>query len=214
MRRTTMLALLLACAPKGAAEPPPVDHSHDAQCSEPRPSPTHECVQDCGPPVASADDPAPAWRWLTAQEAASRRQFGCPICLPPDTRIATPDGDVAVDALRVGDPIWTLDAQGRRALGQVLVIGSTPVVGGHAMTRVTLDDGRVVTASPGHPTADGVSLWAVQPGVTLGGARVVDVAHVPFTGARTHDVLPSGASGAYWADGVLLRSSFVDPAAE
>ncbi|MBX7084235.1 MAG: Hint domain-containing protein [Nannocystaceae bacterium] len=214
MRSPLLVAVLVACTPKGGAQPPPADHTHDAQCSEPRPSPTHECVQDCGPPVARAEDPPPPWRWLTAAEAASRRQYGCAICLPQDTRIATPGGEVPVTALRVGDPIWTLDADGRRVEGHVRATGSTPVVGGHAMTRVTLHDGRVVTASPGHPTADGVSLWAVQRGGALSGARVVDVARVPYAGARTHDVLPSGPTGAYWADGVLLRSSFVDAAAQ
>src|SRR5438874_13078572 len=34
--------------------------------------------------------------------------LNCPICLARDTRIATPQGEVAVQDLRVGDIVWTL----------------------------------------------------------------------------------------------------------
>jgi hypothetical protein len=113
-----------------------------------------------------------------------------------------------VSALRVGDPIWTLDATRRRIAGRVLHTDSTPISGTHQVVQVTLADGRVVRASPGHPTLNGRALRAVKPGEALSGSVVTRSERLPFRGARTFDVLPSGPTGAYWADGVALRSSF------
>ena len=191
-------------APAPTEAPPPAPNT----CTGPAPGPGFECVRDCGPPVARADDPPPGHSWLSAADAQNRRQFGCPICLPAEARIATPSGQRAVSALRVGDPIWTLDRGGRRVEGHVLYAASTPISGPHQVVRVTLADGRVVSASPGHPTADGTALSELRPGNALSGSVVRRVERAPFSGARTFDVLPSGVTGAYWAEGVVLRSSF------
>lgn len=219
MKRLLASALLtaLACSPSPTQPPgdpstkPPaeqVDTTNDAKCSTPRPGPTHECIQDCGPPAARPEDPPPGWSWLTAEEAASRRQYGCPICLPEATRIATPLGDRPVTELRVGDPIYTLDADGRRIEARVLHAGSTPITGEHTMVRITLADGRVVAASAGHPDLQGRELGELSRDAVLSGSTIVALDSIPYDGARTHDVLPSGPTGAYWADGVVLRSSF------
>lgn len=205
----SLMLAALACSPSPTKPPgEPVDTTNDAKCSTPRPGPTHECVQDCGPPVARPEDPPPGWSWLTAEEAASRRQYGCPICLPETTLIATPHGDRPVTELRVGDPIYTLDADGRRIEARVIHVGSTPIAGEHTLVRVTLADGRVVAASAGHPDLQGRTLAELSRGAALSGSTVVTIEPVPYDGARTYDVLPSGPTGAYWAEGVLLRSSF------
>jgi hypothetical protein len=204
-----LMLVSLACSPRTTTPPAePVDTTNDAKCSTPRPGPSYECMQDCGPPVARPEDPPPGWSWLTAEDAASRRQFGCPICLPETTRIATPLGDRPVAELEVGDPIWTLDAAGRRVEGHVVHAGSTPIVGGHTLVQVTLADGRVVAASAGHPDLDGRALAELERGAALSGSTIVAIEPVPYTGARTYDVLPSGPTGAYWAEGVVLQSSF------
>src|SRR5712691_8891799 len=51
----------------------------------------------------------------------------CPICLARGTRIATPSGDIAVEDLRVGDVIWTIDERGVRVAAPLVLIGETPV---------------------------------------------------------------------------------------
>lgn len=54
----------------------------------------------------------------------------CPICLARGTRIATPAGVLPVEALRAGDPVWTIDELGRRIPATVVQVGSTPVPDG------------------------------------------------------------------------------------
>ncbi len=222
LRLTTALGLAVAAcsSPTRPATPRPTEPpvgttttADDAHCTAPRPSATHACVRDCGPPVARPGDPEPGWQWLSPDEVARREQFGCPRCLPAATRIATPVGDRAVAELAVGDPIWTLDRAGRRIAATVVHVGSSQVIGGHVLARVTLADGRVVAASPGHPDAAGRPVADLTVGATLSGSTVVAVERVPLVGARTYDVLPSGETGTYWADGVLLGSTFAVPGA-
>ena len=74
------------------------------------------------------------------------------------------------------------------------------------VVRITLNDGRSVTASPGHPSAEGQMLGDYRVGDTLDGATVTAVEHVNYNGA-TYDILPAGATALYWANGVLLRST-------
>jgi hypothetical protein len=71
---------------------------------------------------------------------------------------------------------------------------------------VTLSDGRVVEASPGHPAADGRPVGELKPGDLLDGSHVTAVERIPYVG-DTWDLLPDGQTGTYWANGVLLRST-------
>jgi hypothetical protein len=141
---------------------------------------------------------------------ASRTPSGqppCPICLARGTRIATPSGDVAVEALRVGDLVWTLDAVGARVALPLVEIGSTPVPATHRVVQLRLDDGRAVDVSPGHPAADGRKVGDLRAGDRYDGAVVVSAELIPYAGGSTFDVLPEGATGVYWANGVLLGST-------
>ena len=131
----------------------------------------------------------------------------CPICLARGTRIATPSGDVAVEDLKVGDIVWTLDAAGARVAAPLLEIGSTPVPATHRVVQLRLSDGRAVDVSPGHPTADGRNVGDLAPGDGYDGAVVVSAELVSYTGGATFDVLPAGTTGVYWANGVLLGST-------
>jgi hypothetical protein len=131
----------------------------------------------------------------------------CPICLALDTRIATPNGDVAVQDLRIGDVVWTLDASGQRVAAALIEVGRTPVPDTHEVVVLALDDGRVVRASPGHPTTDGRRVGDVRVGDELDGARVVDADRVPYLAGFTFDVLPAGDTASYWANGILLAST-------
>jgi hypothetical protein len=131
----------------------------------------------------------------------------CPRCLAGDTLIDTPLGPVAVKDLRPGLPVWTADAAGKRQLAHVAETHTERVTGPHALLDLTLDDGRHLRVSPGHPTAGGDPLGKLAPGNRLDGARVLAVERVPLQDGATYDLLPTGATGLYWANGILLGST-------
>jgi hypothetical protein len=131
----------------------------------------------------------------------------CPICLARGTRIASLGGDVAIEDIRSGMRIWSLDEHGRRVVATVSIVGSTPVPVSHEIVRLILDDGRVVRASPGHPLADGRALGTLRAGDRVDGARVISATRERYHGGSTFDLLPDGATGAYFADGVPLGST-------
>jgi hypothetical protein len=189
--------------------PPPATKPPATTCEGPAPGPDYKCVQDCGPPVARAGDPPPGWSWLSAEQVKRREMSGCPRCLPPDARIATPGGERAISTITVGTRVFTIDVAGRRAIAPVLQVDSAQVGGRHVLIRVTLADGRVVAGSAGHPVRDG-TLGELRAGDALDGSTVTHVEHVPFTGQRTWDILPAGSTGLYIANGVVLRSTFFE----
>jgi len=131
-------------------------------------------------------------------------------CLPPGTQIATPLGERAIASLVAGDLVWTVDAAGARVAAPIVRVRGLTAPSTHAVLRVSLDDGRVVTGSPGHPTADGRELADLVTGATLDGAAVIAIDRVGLDGDATWDLLPEGPTGAYWADGVLLGSTLLD----
>jgi hypothetical protein len=142
---------------------------------------------------------------VTSQEPGARLE--CPICLASGTRIATPGGSVAIEDLRPGELVWSLDGRGRRIVATVLQAGRAPVPPDHAVVRLELADGRVVRASPGHPLIDGRALGSLRAGDVVDGATVVGVHAEAYAGGFTYDLLASGPTGAYLADGIPLDST-------
>lgn len=130
----------------------------------------------------------------------------CPICLARGTPIDTPDGPVPVEELRAGAMVWTVDEGGARVAASVVATSSTRVPPGFRVLKVTLADGRSLSASPGHPTPSGRQLAEYAAGDILDGSAIVSVEQVPYAG-ETFDILPSGPTGTYWAGGMLLKST-------
>jgi hypothetical protein len=128
-------------------------------------------------------------------------------CLSIHTTIDTPRGPVAVEDLRVGDLVWTVDASGARVPAAILKINKSFVPVSHQMAHVVLSDGRELWASPAHPTADGRTLGMLQQGDLLDGALVTQVELVIYGQPATYDILPAGATSFYWADGILMGST-------
>ena len=134
------------------------------------------------------------------------RNIGLAQCLAADDLIDTPAGPVVVARLRQGMIVWTMDAAGHRVAAPVVRVSHTPAPPGHQVLRLRLDDGRIVSASPRHPTADGRQLGALRPGDLLDGSRLASVEEVAYVG-DTWDILPAGRTGTYWANSVLLGST-------
>lgn len=131
----------------------------------------------------------------------------CPICLAAGTLIDTPRGRVAVENLRIGDPVWTMNAAGERVPAELLKLGSARVPSNHQVIHILLNDGRELWASPGHPTADGQALGGLKVEDLLDGAHVILIERVPYAATLTYDLLPSGDTGFYWANGILIGST-------
>jgi hypothetical protein len=135
----------------------------------------------------------------------------CPICLAAGTLIETPRGAVSVEKLQVGDQVWTMNESGERIPGVILQAGNVRVPFTHQVIHVILSDGRELWASPGHPTSDGRSLADLKVGDILDGAFVTEVERMRYQGSATFDILPSGSTGFYWANGILLGSTLREP---
>lgn len=127
-------------------------------------------------------------------------------CLPATALIATPRGDREIASLAIGELVWTTNASGARAAAPIEALRSLPIEGLHELLVVTLEDGRRIRASAGHPTAVGLRLDALQLGDRVDGARVTDIARESYLGAATWDLRPAGGT-TYWADGVLLGTT-------
>jgi len=130
-----------------------------------------------------------------------------PICLAKGTLISTPSGLVPVEQVRKGMTVWTIDDSGKRIAAAVVETVMTSVPSSFQVVRVRLNDGRTVTASPGHPTAEGRALGDYQVGDTLDGTLVAAAERVTYDGGATYDILPAGSTGLYWTNGILLKST-------
>src|SRR5262249_5758367 len=140
----------------------------------------------------------------TGEITVSKREptnLQCPRCLATNTLIDTPNGSRAVQDLQEGMSVWTLDAAGQRVRAHGVHTARLRVSTTHQMVRLRLDDGREVLGSPGHPTADGRTLAQLQPGDALDGAHVLSAKRIRYADNYTYDILPSGSTGTYWANG-------------
>jgi len=144
---------------------------------------------------------------ITIDQQAAANEPACPICLARGTRIATPDGEIAIEDIRVGMRVWSIDETGRRIVANVARIGQTRVPASHQVVRLILDDGRIVRASLGHPLADGRLLATVRAGDRVDGATVVSASIEPYHGGSTFDLLTDSPSHNYIADGIPLGST-------
>jgi hypothetical protein len=134
----------------------------------------------------------------------------CPICLAAHTLIDTPRGAVPVENLRPGDPVWTADADGFRTAAAIVKTVRVPVPSGHRVVHIELGDGRELRVSPGHPLTDGRTLGDLQLGDRVDGAPVIRLERVLYDQPATYDLLPSGGTGFYWANGILIGSTLAD----
>jgi len=131
----------------------------------------------------------------------------CPICLAVGTLIDTPTGPLPVQNLRPGMLVWTIDAAGRRIAQPLVQIRKTLVPADHQIVHLVLDDGRELWVSPGHPTAEGLTVGQMQVGEAFAGGIILSADRIKYRGLATYDLLPGGETGFYWANGILLAST-------
>jgi len=127
------------------------------------------------------------------------------VCAAPDTMIATPSGERAIADLQVGDLVYSAD-DGALTIVPLAAVHRTPV-DDHRVVRLTLETGRVLEISPGHPTADGRFFGELRAGDRLDGTLVLSAELVPYAHDATYDILPSSDTGTYVAGGALIGST-------
>ncbi len=132
---------------------------------------------------------------------------GCPRCLAGGTLIDTPGGPVKVQDIIPGTAVWTTDKKGTRVVGIILKIARNAVPDGHQVVHLVLSDGRELYVSPGHPLVGGRPVGTLSAGETADGAKVVSAEWLPYNQPYTYDLLPSGDTGAYWANDILIAST-------
>jgi hypothetical protein len=103
--------------------------------------------------------------------------------------------------------VWTVSTTGERVAAAVLKISSTPVPPSFQVVKISLNDDRTVTTSPNHPTSEMKPVGDYQVGDTLDRGMVIAVEQLTYTGTDTYDLLPSGGTSYYWANGILLGST-------
>lgn len=194
----------LSCGPAGGTT---------AQCiADPCAGKTLDCA--CAGGVCDALQPDVGWQCGVYDKdhflvGPDREPFmactGGGVCASPDTRIATPGGEVAIADLHVGDLVYSRDQRGVVVV-PLVAVARTPVTAHHVM-RVVTDAGHVLEVSGPHPTADGQRLDTLSMGADLDGERVVSVERIAYTHPFTHDILPASQTGTYLANGVWLGST-------
>src|SRR3989338_2053524 len=175
------------------------------QCSGPSDTscPTDfQCIQGCGPPIAHGDEsPPPYFCQLNGYN------MPCPICLAENTLIDTPSGAIVVQNLQQGMEVWTVDISGARVPAKIIETVPTPVPSTHRIIHLVLNDGRELFVSPGHPIGDGRTIGDLSVGDVLDGGRVRIAEPILYQKEFTYDILPSGETGLYWANGILIGST-------
>ncbi len=164
-----------------------------------------QCVQSCGPPVSRVGDtPPPSYCELNEYAAKPRM---CPICLAGNTLIDTPSGLIPVKDLQTGMAIWTTDKSGHRIATTIIKTAKVAVPPTHQMVHLVLSNKQELLASPGHPTVNGRTVGTLKVGDSYNGATVASTELVSYSEGFTYDILPSGETGFYWANGILIGST-------
>jgi hypothetical protein len=95
----------------------------------------------------------------------------------------------------------------------VILTNRVPVTGTHHMVEVRLNNGRVLSISPSHPTADGRTFADLAKGAVVDGVALDSVRRVPYAEAYTYDILPDSDSGSYFAGSVQIGTTLAAPPA-
>jgi len=128
-------------------------------------------------------------------------------CLSSNTLIFTPYGETLIKDLRPGMLVFTLDSKGNRVVTPILEVSEVPVPKNYLVSHLILDDESELFVSHGHPTGDGRTIGDLIPGDIIDGARVVTTNEIPYHENFIYDILPSGETGFYCANSIILRST-------
>lgn len=193
------------CPGSESIPPKPIPVSLDCNGAGEKCPNGYTCIQKCGPPVVRDDEPAPGY-YCELNAIASKPRM-CPICLASNTLISTPKGEVSVKEIAVGTDIWSVNKRGERIISTVKQVSHMDAPKSHQVIHLVLSDKREVWLSPNHPMTNGLPVKNLRIGDTYDGARVLIADLVSYWDKETYDLLPSGDTGAYFANGILFGST-------
>ncbi len=141
-------------------------------------------------------------------------------CMPNTARILTSQGEKQIDNIQIGDSVYTFNNIDGKFLAPIIQVNKILVQKDYIMTKITLEDGRSIQASPKHPIPierdyatssknqyEELLFSEIKIGDHIDRTRVVFIEFVNYNGGFTYDILPAGESGYYWADGILVGST-------
>lgn len=128
-------------------------------------------------------------------------------CLPGNSLISVPNGFVPVKNLKSGDLVWTVDRFGHKVQAVIVQEAKRLVSKDHKMVHIVLEDGRKLIVSPGYPTIDNKELGSLKKGQILDNSKIVSLQTMSYKEKYTYDILPSGKTGGYWANNILIEST-------
>lgn len=153
-------------------------------------------------------DPAKVYTKNTSYETFSSSQSSHDgPCFPGNSLISVPDGFVPVKNLKSGDLVWTVDKFGNKVKSVIVQKTKRRVSKDHKMAHIVLEDGRELIVSPGHPTIENREIGNLLKGQILDKSQIVSVQIMPHKEKYTYDILPSGDTGGYWANNILIGST-------
>lgn len=128
-------------------------------------------------------------------------------CLPGNSLISVSSGFAPVKDLKNGDLVWTIDKFRHKVQAVILQKMRRLVSKDRKMVHIVLEDDRKLIASPGHPTIDNKKIGNLSRGQILDSSKIVSIQIMPYKEKYTYDILPSGETGGYWANGILIGST-------
>jgi hypothetical protein len=81
----------------------------------------------------------------------------------------------------------------------------------HHVVAVTLEGGRVIRISEGHPTADGRFFRDLAPGDHLGALAIVELRAILYDEDATYDIEPQSDTAIYFSGGAAMGSTLRNP---
>ncbi len=141
-------------------------------------------------------------------------------CMPNTARILSSRGEIQIDNIQIGDSVYTFNYFHGKIMEPIIQVNKILVQKDYIMTKITLEDGRCIQASPKHPIPiekdylnssktqyEELLFSEIKIGDYVDNSRVSSIELVNYNGGFTYDILPAGESGYYWADGILVGST-------
>ena len=134
-------------------------------------------------------------------------------CLSEGTLIATPNGNIPIEDLKIGDQVFTSNGYGEgKIIRPILQISKVEVPEDYKMVNVKLIDGRRITLSYNHPLSIYYGFKPIEQQLSkkhgyYPNERIDTFKEVIYTKGYTYDILPDSRTGEYWANDIRLGST-------